>query len=133
MSLSLDERSRVRYHLGYMEVQPAAAIVYGIPRPVQTLFLVEEAMTMLMETGVNRIRRVLGIMDGIEVKLVEAQDRLAADALGDLKIRAQETEMLEKEYQRWGWRLADILGVPIYSFSTKYRNMGTGAGSIPVR
>jgi len=133
MPISASERERILYHLGYLAVQPAASIQYGIPRPIQTMFLVETAMNNLLEVAVDRVRRVLQIMDGIENKLVDAQDRLAADQLGDLKIRATEPDQLEGEYRRWGYRLADILGVPIYAYSTKYRNAGVRAGSIPVR
>ena len=42
--------------------------------------------------------------------------------------------MLEKEYARWGGRLADVFGVPFYPYSNRYKyNMGTVAGNVPVR
>jgi hypothetical protein len=133
MPLSDADKERARYHLGFLAVQPAASISYGIPKPIQTLFLVEVAMNNLLEAAVPRVLRVLGILDGVETKLVEAQDRLAADALGDLKLRKEETDMLEAEYRRWGFRLADILGVPVYAFSNRYKGGGVRAGNVPVR
>jgi len=133
MPLSDAERDRVRYHCGYMSVQPAASIQYGVPRPIPTMFLIEAAMSNLLEVAVDRVRRVLQILDNIENKLVDSQDRLAADQLGDLKIRATEPDQLEGEYRRWAFRLADILGVPLYYYSRKLQGGGVKAGSIPVR
>lgn len=133
MPLSDAEKERVRYHLGYLEVGTAASIQFGIPRPLQTIFLVETAMTQLLENATDRVRRILNIMDGVENKMVDAQDRLAAIQLDELHLRDNEPDQLEREYVRWGHRLADILGVPIYAYSTKYRSVGVRAGSIPVR
>lgn len=134
MPLTDSEKERVRYHLGYLEVQGAASIQFGIPRPLQTLFLVETALNQLIENAVPRVRRVLRVMDNVEEKLIDSQDRLAAKQLDNLQLRDNEPDMLEKEYTRWGWRLADIFGVPIYPYSNRYRmNAGTVAGSIPVR
>lgn len=134
MPLNDSEKERVRYHLGYLEVSVAASLSFGIPVPQQTLFLVESAMTRVIEASTNRVRRILQVMDGIEEQLVEAQPRLAATKLGDLSLRENEPDMLEREYVRWGYRLANILGVPVYPFSERYRTAsGIRAGSIPVR
>jgi DUF1009 family protein len=91
-------------------------------------------MSYLIEDAVDRVRRVLKIMDDLELKLIDSQDRLAAIQLDSLKLRENEPDQLEKEYARWGFRLADILGVPVYPYSTRYRvAMGVRSGSIPVR
>jgi len=133
MALTDEERQRVRYHLGYPSVQPAASISFGLPRPQQTLFLVESAMNLLMPVAENEVRRIIGVMDGVECRLIDAQDRLAAKQIDQLTLRENEPGQLELEYQRWGFRLADTLGVPVYGYSTKYRREGKSfAGSIPV-
>lgn len=134
MPLTATEKERARYHLGYPEVQAAASIQFGIPRPIQTAFLVETALANLIEEACDRTRRVLKAMDDIETKLIESQARLAAMKLGNLELRENEPDQLEHEYVRWGMRLADILGVPIYAYATRYRaGSGSKAGSIPVR
>lgn len=125
MALTDQEKERVRYHLGYPEVQPAASITFGIPRPIQTMFLVESAMNYLMPVAEDRVRSIIGVMDGVECRLIEAQDRLAAKRIDSLELRDDEPSQLETEYQRWGFRLADTLGVPVYAYSTKYRRSGT--------
>ena len=133
MALTVEEKQRVRYHLGYPSVQPAASITFGVPRPIQTAFLVESALNLLLPEAVDDVRRIVGIMDGVECRLQESQDRLAAKKIDALELRDDEPSQLEAEYRRWGYRLADTLGVPVYAYSTKYRQAGSSyAGSIPV-
>lgn len=135
MALTDEEKQRVRYFLGYPSVTPAVGITFGVPRPIQTLFLVELAMNNLLSVAEDKVRSILNIMDGIECRLVDAQERLAAKSLDNLTMRADETDALEAEYYRWGGRLADTLGVPFYAYSNRYKRHGgrVFAGSIPVR
>jgi hypothetical protein len=127
------EKERIRYHLGYLNVGSAASLQFGLPRPIQTLFIVEEAMIQLLEVGLPRVRRILNILDGIEERLVSAQRRLAAEKLGELTIRYQEPDLLEHEYWRWSSRLANILWVPLYAYADRFRGQGPTTGVIPVR
>ncbi len=134
MAFTDPEKERIRYHLGYVEVQPAASIQFGVPRPIQTIFLVETAMNNILQVAEDRVRRIVGVMDGVEEQLIDAQARLAATQLDELHLREDEPDKLEKEYVRWGCRLADVLGVPIYPYSQRYKNwMGTVAGNVQVR
>jgi hypothetical protein len=71
------------------------------------------------------VRSILGVLEGIEEKLICAQDRLAAARLGNLTLRGikrgeTEADGLENEYTRWAGRLADILGVPFYPGSRRF-------------
>jgi hypothetical protein len=139
MALTQQEIERARYHLGYPEAGQVASLQYGIPIPIQTLFLFESAVNYVLPVAEQRVRQILLVMDNIEVQMSgPAVARLAAIQLGDLKLRENEPDLLEGEYRRWGYRLAETLGVPVYAYSTKYR-MGAGgvgagsAGSIPVR
>lgn len=127
------EKERIRYHLGYMETsfggnQAAASISFGIARPVQTMFLVEDAIQVLLTNlfAVDRVRSVLQTMDNLEQQIAAAACMLAAEQLGTMKLRSAKsgetfTDLLEREYVRWGYRLADILGVPVYAYSMRYR------------
>ena len=134
MPLTEAEKERVRYHLGYLQVSAAASIQLGIPRPLQTVFLLEQGLNNVIENAIPRVRRILNVMDNVENKLEESQDRLAAKQLDSLQLRDNEPDMLEKEYVRWGYRLADLFGVPIYAYSNRYKNFsGVVAGSIPVK
>jgi hypothetical protein len=96
------------------------------------MFLVETAMSNILVEAEDKIRRILGVMDGIEEQMIDAQPRLAATQLDELHIRGDETDALENEYVRWGCRLSDILMVPIYAYSTKYKGHFGGC-NLPVR
>lgn len=124
MPLTDAEKQRARYHLGYPSLSTAASIQLGVPALSQTNFLVENALTRLMEVALEQVRAIIKTMDDIEMKLIDSQDRLAATQLEELHLNNSEPDMLEKEYRRWGYRLADIIGAPIYPYSTRYQNLG---------
>jgi len=131
MALTDEEKARVRYHLGYPSVSTAASIQYGMPALTQTNFLVENVLGKLLESILPRVRGILVTLDGIEDKLVAAQDRLAATKLEELTLREDETDKLEGEYRRWGHRLADICGCPIYPFAMRYKGGANSVQFIP--
>lgn len=134
MAFTDEEKQRIRYHLGYPSVQPAAALTYGIPKPIQTLFLVESAMNLILPVAQDKVRSLLNTLDTIECRLQDAQTRMAAQSIDTLTMRKDEADSLEAEYRRWANRLADVMGVPLYAYSLRFqRSGGTYAGSIPVR
>lgn len=132
-TLTPDEKERVMYHLGYMGTgTSAAALQFGVARPVQTMFLLQSALELLTDPyAVNRVRRVLFTLDTIEQKLQESLCSLIAEQLGNMKLREHYPDLLEKEYVRWARRLADIFGVPLYAFSDRFRPKGP-ARNVPV-
>ena len=71
------------------------------------------------------------MLDGIECRLVDALDRLAATRLDGLELRPDETERLEGEYARWAARLANQLGVPLYPYAPRFRKLMSGV-NVPV-
>lgn len=145
------DRANIRHHLGYLAVGAtnnnsqafpppgapgnAASVQFGIPRPVETLFLLELAMNQILEISIPRVRDMLGTLDLIERTMVQSIVRLAADKVGSITLRSSlpgqsEQDALEREYQRWAARLADDLGVPFYPFSRRFK-AGTGySGSV---
>lgn len=136
MPLTEQDKERCRYHMGYLGVAAAPSISFGIPRLSQTMYLLEQSMSNLIELVVPRVRSIMDVMDGLERQLVEAQERLAATKLEELSLNKSETSQLEGEYQRWGLRLADVMGAPVNPFSARYSSLAGGsgqAGSIPLR
>ena len=134
MPLDNTDRERVRYHLGYPNQTSASSLSFGQPIPRETVFLLETAMTNIPENAIPRILNMLKVLDNIECKLIEAQDRLSAKKMGNLELRDDEPNLLEAEYYRWGGRLADQLGAPFYAYSNRYKQQGgVMVGSIPTR
>lgn len=133
MPLTATEVLRIQYHLGYPTVTQATALQMGVPRPVQTMFLVvNNATNNLLEGMVPQVRTLLQRMDDLETKLTQAEDRLAASSVGDIKLRSDECDMLEKRYVDWGYKLAELLGSPVYALSRRYLRWSGGI-NIPVR
>jgi hypothetical protein len=138
--LSEADRERVRYHLGYLNVEVAASVALGFPSTSQPFFLVEKAMDRLYPEAVGRVLRILAELDCIEDQMSAARTRLPAQQLGELKLRntneeRTEEDLLDASYQRWAKRLADQLGVPINPFSERFRSGAygvAGGGSTPV-
>lgn len=130
MAFTPEERARIRRHLGYPNTSPAAAMSFGVPIPIETLFLVESAMDKLMPGAEGDARRFVGELEQIECQMSAARQYLAVTAMDGTQIRQDHIDALEKEYSRWQGRLADLLGVPVYAFST--RGPQSKAGNIPV-
>ncbi len=128
MSFSLTEsdKERVRYHLGYLNVDPAASIALGFPAATEPGFLVERAMNRINSAyAVARVQRILAILDSIEAQMTDALIRLQAVKVDEITIRNSRDEVveqdeLEHEYRRWGRRLANQLGVPVNPLSERY-------------
>lgn len=133
MPLSQAEKARVAYHLGYPALTDAASLQYGVPTLNQTNHLVWSALNRILEPMLEQVRSVVSVMDGIEKQLVSAQSRLRAEKLEELTLRADECDALEAEYRRWGYRLSDTIGAPIYPFSMRYRgSSGMSVTSVPI-
>lgn len=133
MPLTAGEKQRIRYLLGYPALSTAASIQFGQPALTQTNFLIESALNRLLEESLEQVRSIANVMDNVETKLIEAQDRLVAIQLEDLHLREDESEKLETEYRRWGYRLADICGCPVYPFSQRYMGgVGNKVSMVPI-
>lgn len=125
--LTAAEKQRVAYHLGYPAVTTAASVAFGVPTLTQTNFLVYNVLDRLLDSALDQVRQISKVMDDIEVKLIEAQERLAATKMEELTLREDEPDKLEGEYRRWGYRLSDIIGAPVYAYSRRY---GGGGGNV---
>jgi hypothetical protein len=131
------DRERVRYHLGYLNIDPAASIALGFPSAQQAQFLVESAMDRVRDTTLHRVIRILGELDDIENQMSRERKCLKVQGIDTLKIRNSNDEptiidLLEREYVRWGKRLANDLGVPLNVYAERYAGAMAGVGNLPV-
>lgn len=141
MSTALTEatKERVRHHLGYPNVDVMSAVPLGFPATQQPGFLVESAMERVNSNAVGRIEATLAKLEAIEAQMMEANHRLKAQQLGELKLRNSneeptEQDKLREEYLYWAQELASDLGVPLNILSPKFRHLGYGgAGGMNVR
>lgn len=139
MALSDTEKERVRYHLGYPGVSNMPMLAFGVPVARQTSFLLEDALNNVMAVSEPRVRMLIAACEKTEAAILAAQCNLAAEQVGDITLRGAEvgathTDLLEREYGRWARRLADVLSVPLYPYSDKFKApKGAGARVRSVR
>jgi hypothetical protein len=119
--------------MGYLLTTLAPSIQLGIPRPLQTVFILEDALVLLTnQYAVGRARSILVTLNALEEKMKAAQCTLVASKLGSLELHPGKdrghyyTDLLEREYVRWVNRLADILGAPKYAYAERFRRRGPG-------
>jgi hypothetical protein len=134
-TFTLSEKQRIRIDLGYLGVGTSASYQLGIPRPLQNIYLVDDALGLVLPDTEPIVRRIMDVMDGIEDKMVDAQDRLAATKVDEILTRADECDRLEEQWVRWGEQLSSVLGAPYNIYNARYQRwaMGSSAGNIPVR
>lgn len=135
--LTAEDQERIRYHLGYGETSSGASIMLGMPISGQTSFLLESAISQLVTPfAVRRCKELLCEMERIESEMSAARKSLAASQVGDMQLHPLRekgmlvTDSLEKEYVRFGHRLANLLRVPVYPYAERYRGRRR---SVPVR
>lgn len=138
-ALNEQEKERIRYHMGYMETSYAASVQFGLARPIQTMFILDQAMGLLTNPfALDRARRVLDTLDNLECQLQAAVKTTMVSNMGTMNLHplaAQgklATDSIEREYVRWARRLADILGAPLYPYSARFVTGGPGS-SVRVR
>lgn len=131
MSLTDEEKMRIRYFLGYPLTESVYSLQSGIPVPLQTYFLLESAMNHVMSGAIPRVRQILAVLENIELQLIEAQVNLAAEQVGEIRLRSADsgkthTDLLEREYRRWALRLSECFGAPVYWNASRF---GASTGS----
>lgn len=128
--LSDEEKDSIRYHLGYLVVNPVGSVQLGVPAATQPMFLVNIALEKIPQTSVGRVRKIVANLETIETQMIDALTRMQAAKLGELTIRQAgdsatvETDALEHEYDRWGNRLANLLGCPYYPYAKRFQDGG---------
>jgi hypothetical protein len=123
--------------MGYPSAATAPAIQFGFAIPLQTMFIVDEAMNVIQEIAIPRVQQILCILDNLVFgKIVESQDYLAALRMGDMTLREAKRgethpDLLRRELRFYVGLLCDTLGAPRYFFSERFRSTGgVGNGSV---
>ena len=128
MPLTPEEQVSVRHHCGYLNVSEASTFVLGNPASIETQFIIEGAMTRVMEHALPRLRKTLAILDSIEQQMVDDHELLAVTSLGEISINPEEHKRLVAQYDYWVDALCNILGVIRNPFDRRL-----GRNSINVR
>ena len=125
-------KARVRYHLGYPSVENATILTAGVPSVGETQWLFERHMNHVFDQyAVDQIKSITQTMDTIEQNLANVSCLVKAIVVGDIQPNLDAGEYLEREYVRWGWRIADLLSICPNPYSPRYGAGGSGL-NVPV-
>ena len=125
MSFTLSEKARIRYHMGYAGTAMAPSLSAGVPIPLQTMFLLESALNMVLPDAEEIVRVLVSRLDQTDEAIFQCQIRMQAESVDGIKLRANEADSLEREYLRQAARLSDVLHVPLYPFSARFANINS--------
>jgi hypothetical protein len=131
VQLSDDQKSRIRHHLGYLEVQETSTFVLGVPTGVQQQFMIEGAFDKLLPSALPRLENLLDRLDRIEQQIDDDTENLAVDKLGDIELRKDEFNELIVRYQWWQSALGNLFGVMPNPWDQRFTSW-TGGGGINV-
>ena len=122
--LTEEEKARIRYHGGYLQINPAAAIILGFPAAAQPAFLVEQAMEHIPDTAIAIIRNLVAKCDITENNIMLAQTRMVAKSVDVIDLNPDEANQLRGEYRYWVQKLYDNLGAPINAYASAFQSGG---------
>jgi hypothetical protein len=131
-TLTEEEKSRVRYHLGVPQTDPVASVQLGFPASAQPAFLVEHAMELIPATAIATIRNVIARCDATDCGIFESQDRLVAKSVDEVDLNPDEAVLRRREYRFWVQKLADNLGVPYNAYAAAFQSGGPMPLNVPV-
>lgn len=112
-SLTGEEKSRVRHHLGFLGVQVAQTFVFNFPTPIETQFAVEGAMDRVLEDELPQVRRHLAILDKFEQQMIDDVELMAINRIDTIEVNQKEQAQLLVVYDYWRKSLANLFGVTV--------------------
>lgn len=107
------DKARIRYHLGYPNVDSTLQSYGGVMFAGQAQFSLDYAMNNVMNTSVALITKNLDILDQIETQMVAALERLQAAKADVVTLNPTEHADLQGQYAYWQNRLSMQLSVPV--------------------
>lgn len=115
-----EEKVRIRHHLGYLNVAASATFVLGSPAAVETQFIIETAMNKVLPEAETMARNLIARCDFVENQMVENQELLAVEAVGEITVRKDEFSALQVRYNYWRNALANALGIYPNPFDKRF-------------
>lgn len=132
MAFTEYEKTRIRHHLGFLNVAAAATFVLGTPAAVETQFLIESAMNRVLPEAEVLVRDLLGKCDSVEGQMADNQELLAITAVDEITVRQDEFEALQKRYHYWRNALANAMGIYPNPFDKRFGSGGFGGINVRV-
>lgn len=124
------EKARIRYHLGYTNINDPFAMSLGVPQATQFQFDLELNFQKLDPVAEPFVRRCIAELDCIEKQKSDFRQSLEFKRTGSVEFRGSEAfAELDIQHRQWRAKLADSLGT--YPNPTSvYDNLGALAGGV---
>lgn len=132
--LNEEEKVRVRYHTGYLNVSAVQTFALGTPASVETQFIIEGAMNKILESALPLVRELIQKCDSTRQQMFEQQENIQVTKLGELVINSTGIDrgqmQLREVYFDWVNQLCNAMGVK----QNPYRadTLGQSGGGINV-
>lgn len=118
--LTLEEKVKIRHHLGYLNVAASQTFVLGSPAAIETQFIIEGAMNRVLPEAESEVRRHLAILDKLEEQSIQDQELLAVDRVDEILVRKTEMKEITEQYQYWRLSLGNLLGCYPNQFDKRF-------------
>jgi hypothetical protein len=132
--LTLEEKAKIRHHMGYLNVQAAATFQLGIPAAVQTQFMIEGAWDKILPEAENMVRIFVCRLDDVEREVFGGMDLASVTKTGSIEVNPDRLKNLAKYYLIVRESLENLLGVPANPYDARSWLSSAGGGmNVPVR
>lgn len=131
MALTDAEKVRIRHHMGFLNVSADQTFVLGVPAAVQTGFMIEGALTKILDEAEELARWHIKILDELECQLISNAANVEFSAADGVTINAQAYEKLRQRYLHFQGSLGNLLGVMPNPYDMRFG--GRGAAGINAR
>lgn len=123
MALSDADKARARKHLGYPNVDPSFGFNFGDPVSTQQSWTFEEGLVRLRAEAEPQVLEILDQLDLIECQIKKVPGILFAEVTaGGTRPNKNAGDDLEKEFQRWAFRLCDLLNCIPNPHAARFRS-----------
>jgi hypothetical protein len=132
MSLTDEEKTKARHHLGYLNVQAAATFQLGVPAAIRPSFMVELAFEKVLPSAANMVRVLLCRLDDVEKRVFDL-DMAEVVKTGNVEIREKRLQELANVYCVAQESLGNLFGVPPNPFDMRtWVTRGRAGLNVPV-
>lgn len=137
VSLTQQERSKVRRYLGYFNLEKRYVLSANQPLAVPQQETLEQNMrNILDEFSIEQVREIITEIEEIRCQIKEARRRIKVSKIANtLTTNKYELTMLWDQDWKFVYQLSRLLAVPVYSHPTG-RGIndtgGSGGGFIPI-
>lgn len=130
--LSDDEKSRIRMHMGYPDIQAAATFLLGFPATIETAYIIEVMMNQVREQALPQLRRILDVLDTFDLQDVDDLSVHVASRVGEIDVNHDEHKLIDTRYDRWLGRLENLIGCSRNPFDKRWAGSGPDSINRPV-